>query len=174
LSAGRGVKRRWLAAHIFLAFLCVGAPSAFASSAPIDAAQIETWQRAPLHIKGGSGDTAFHVEIAADAYTQRHGLMDRETLSKDSGMLFLFGMDARRSFWMHNTLIPLDMIFIDAQGTIVAIHENAEPRSNEIISPVEFAASVLEINGGLVRTLGIRVGDTVEHPALTAVADGLQ
>lgn len=155
-----------------LALLCAAPGVAWASSAPVDDAQIETWQGAPLHIRTAKGDAAFHVEIAADAATQRRGLMDRASLDRQSGMLFLFGMDARRSFWMHNTLIPLDMIFIRADGTIAAIVENAEPRSNEIISPTEFAASVLEINGGEAHDLSIAVGDVVTHPALTAFADG--
>ena len=155
-----------------LAMLCAAPRTVWASSAPVDDAQIQAWQSEPLHIKTAKGDITFHIEIAADAATQRHGLMDRSSLDRDSGMLFLFGMDARRSFWMHNTLIPLDMIFIRADGTIAAIVENAEPRSNAIISPTEFAASVLEINGGEAHDLSIAVGDVVTHPALTAFADG--
>lgn len=151
----------------------IGADPTLGSSAPVDADQIGAWQSEPLHIATADGDIVFHVEIAADADTQRRGLMFREKLEADAGMLFLFGMDARRSFWMHNTLISLDLVFIRSDGTIAAIVEDATPKSNEIISPVEFAASVLEINAGTARARGIAVGDKVSHPALKAFVDGL-
>lgn len=81
-------------------------------------------------------------------------------------MLFIFPKPERPAFWMKNTLIPLDMIFIDEAGSIIHIHENARPHDLTGISPPSPVVMVLEINGGLARRLGIRVGDVLRHPRL--------
>ena len=97
--------------------------------------------------------------------TQRaRGLMFREKLGPYDGMLFDFYKDAPVSFWMKNTLIPLDMVFIAGDGTIKSIHANAVPHSTETI-PSQFPVrAVLEINGGSAKLLGIKPGDKVLHP----------
>lgn len=107
---------------------------------------------------------AFNIELALSPREQEKGLMNRRELAADAGMLFYFGVEKERSFWMKNTLIPLDMIFIRADGTIHHIHENARPNdlsSHPSRGPV---AAALELNGGTARKLNIQPGDTVRHP----------
>lgn len=112
------------------------------------------------------GRHAFTVELAATPDSRRQGLMHRRELAQDAGMLFIFERRGPRSFWMKNTLIALDMLFLVGDGRIVYIHHNAQPHSLTAISPAAAAVAVLEINGGLSRRLGIKVGDQVLHPSL--------
>jgi hypothetical protein len=81
-------------------------------------------------------------------------------------MLFVYDAPQAVAFWMENTLIPLDMIFAGADGTITAIHENARPLDRTSIPGGEAVQYVLEINGGLAARLGIAVGDAIQHPAI--------
>ncbi len=85
-------------------------------------------------------------------------------------MLFVYDRERPVSFWMKNTLIPLDMIFADAEGRVVAIHENAIPHDETPIPSGAPSQYVLEINGGLASTLGIEVGSEMQHPAIEAAA----
>ena len=117
-----------------------------------------------IRIDTASGPKEFKVEVAADAVSQEHGLMYRRDLPADAGMLFDFHQEARVSFWMKNTPLPLDMLFIRASGVISLIHANAQPNdTTEILSGGPVAA-VLEINGGRAAALGIAVGDQVRYP----------
>jgi uncharacterized membrane protein (UPF0127 family) len=108
----------------------------------------------------------FQVEIADDPRERALGLMYRRNMPEDQGMLFDFQAEQPVSFWMRNTYIPLDMLFIRADGTIDSIAERTTPLSDKSIpsdGPVRY---VLEINGGLSDTLGIEPGDVVTGPAL--------
>ncbi|PZQ43723.1 MAG: DUF192 domain-containing protein [Micavibrio aeruginosavorus] len=105
----------------------------------------------------------FTVELALTPQQQAKGLMFRETMAENAGMLFYFGGEAIRSFWMKNTLIPLDMIFIGKDGTIVNVHANAVPNDLTAIKSEGPAAAVLELNGGTAGRLGIQAGDKVRH-----------
>lgn len=118
-----------------------------------------------LQITSVSGQThSFDVEVALTPKEQARGLMFRESMGDDEGMLFYFGGDeAERGFWMKNTLIPLDIIFIKADGVIHHIHENAIPHDLTSIRSKGPAAAVLEINGGLASKIGIQKGDKVKH-----------
>lgn len=110
------------------------------------------------------GDFAFTVEIADDGAERAQGLMFRDHLAADAGMLFDYHEEQLTSFWMQNTLIPLDMIFIGADGIVKHIHVNARPLDTTSIPsrfPVRF---VLEIPGGRSTEIGLAVGDRVEHP----------
>ncbi|MCB2114485.1 MAG: DUF192 domain-containing protein [Parvularculaceae bacterium] len=118
-----------------------------------------------LTIVSATGEHRFAVEIADDDEERRIGLMHRKSMPENAGMLFDFGPDvAVRSMWMKNTLIPLDMAFIDAKGRIVRIAADATPRSLASISSGAPVLAVLEVNGGRFKALGVREGDYVRHP----------
>lgn len=106
----------------------------------------------------------FTVEIADTPASQQRGLMFRKHMDDDRGMLFEFREVGPVSFWMKNTYIPLDMLFIAENGRVTAIHENAVPQSLEPLPSGGPVSAVLEINGGLARRLGIGIGSTVSHP----------
>lgn len=110
----------------------------------------------------------FHVEIADDPGEQAQGLMFREKMASSSGMLFVFPSAKRASFWMKNTLIPLDMIFLDTSGRVTRVHPNAIPEDTTVIDGGEGVRFVLEINGGLAAPLGITEGSVLRHPLVPA------
>lgn len=122
------------------------------------------FQKSSLVIVTGGREIKFDIELALNETERARGLMFREKLGPYDGMLFDFHQEAPVSFWMKNTLIPLDMVFIAADGTIRHVHANAVPLSTDSI-PSEFPVrGVLEINGGSARLLGIKPGDKVKHP----------
>jgi uncharacterized membrane protein (UPF0127 family) len=107
----------------------------------------------------------FTVELAVSQQQMAKGLMNRTEMPPDVGMLFWFGKDEREtSFWMKNTYIPLDMLFIRADGRIHHIHANARPLDETSIPSNGPVAAVLEINGGLAAQMGLKPGDMVHHP----------
>ncbi len=117
-----------------------------------------------LVLHTAKGDFPFTVEIADDGKERAQGLMFRDTLAPDAGMLFDYFEEQETSFWMQNTLIPLDMIFIGADGTVKNIHVNARPMDTTSI-PSEFPVRfVLEIPGGRSVEIGLRDGDKMDHP----------
>ena len=121
-----------------------------------------------LTIHSADGDHTFNIEIVDTAESRAQGLMYRQELAPDAGMLFDFLDDREVSFWMRNTFIPLDMLFITGEGVVKNIHVNARPHDPTGIpsdGPVQF---VLEIPGGRSVELGIEAGDTVTHPRITA------
>lgn len=117
----------------------------------------------PLTVTTASGVHKFQVEITDDETERQNGLMWRESLSPDRGMLFDFKAEAPRAFWMKNTLIPLDIIYIAADGTIVSIAPMAMPKSEESLPSHGAALGVLEIAGGRAGELGVKPGDKVSH-----------
>lgn len=121
-------------------------------------------EKAAIRMKDGKTHE-FDVEIAKTPVDLQMGLMFRKEMAPDHGMLFQLHKQPRRtSFWMKNTYIPLDIIFIAEDGRIVNIHRKAEPHSLQSIPSVEPCTGVIEINGGRADELGIKVGDTVIHP----------
>jgi uncharacterized protein len=112
-----------------------------------------------------AGERCFNVEIAK-TWTQREiGLMNREKLEKDRGMLFVFDKEDIYPFWMKNTLIPLDMIWIGDNSNVVFISKNVQPCKSLIcpsIVPSSKAKYVLEINAGIVDKIGLKVGDELK------------
>jgi uncharacterized membrane protein (UPF0127 family) len=122
-----------------------------------------TFPRSSLVVVSGGRELKFDVDLALNDTQRSHGLMFREKLGPYEGMLFDFHQEAPVSFWMKNTLIPLDMVFIAADGTVRHVHANAVPLSTDSI-PSQFPVrAVLEINGGSARLLGIKPGDKVKH-----------
>ena len=118
----------------------------------------------PLTIRSGSRSHRFLVEVARSPQEQATGLMNRQSLGPDRGMIFPFAEPQVASFWMKNTLIPLDMIFVRADGTIANIAANTVPLSLDAVSASEPVTAVLEIAGGRAAELGIKAGDRVDWP----------
>jgi uncharacterized membrane protein (UPF0127 family) len=138
-------------AGMALAFLLVAAPLAACSD------------EGKLVLHTATGDYPFNVEVVDTDATRAQGLMYRQELADDAGMLFDFKQEQRVSFWMRNTFIPLDMIFVDAQGVVKNIHVNARPHDPTGIpsdGPVQY---VLEIPGGRSVAIGLKPGDTMDH-----------
>lgn len=119
----------------------------------------------PLSIRTKAGTHAFEVELAVTDDQQRKGLMYRRKMPANAGMLFLYDNGSRVTMWMSNTYIPLDMLFIAADGRITHIVERTVPLSTELIGSNGPVRAVLELNGGTASRLGIAVGDMVRHPA---------
>ncbi len=117
-------------------------------------------------IKTKEGDVhRFDVELATTREKQEQGLMHRKDLPEGDGMLFVWRMVKERKFWMFNTYIPLDIIFIAEDGRIQHIHPMAQPLDRSFITSGKPVRGVLEINGGLSDKLGISAGDYVHHSA---------
>ena len=121
-------------------------------------------------ISGAFGQANFTVDVADDAAERGQGLMFVESMPTLSGMLFVYDRPQNVSFWMKNTLIPLDMLFVAPDGAILRIHENAIPGDLTPIRGGDGVQMVLEINGGLAGRLGIEVGDVLQHPSFGADA----
>lgn len=117
-----------------------------------------------VDLRGPGGATRFAVEIADTPETRAQGLMHREYMAPDAGMLFLFDPVRPVAFWMRNTILPLDLLFIDASGTVVKIHENAVPYSERFMPSGAPVRAVLEVNAGLSEKLGLAPGTRVRHP----------
>jgi uncharacterized membrane protein (UPF0127 family) len=124
------------------------------------------FEHGALDIQSADSKHHFAVELATKLDQQEQGLMFRRTLAPDAGMLFLYDSDHEIQMWMKNTLIPLDMIFIRADGTISHIAERAVPQSLAIIGSDGPARAVLEVNGGTAARLGLKPGDRVIYPGL--------
>ena len=124
-------------------------------------AQPQTFERDQLAIETASGGQRFAVELAITSEQRAQGLMYRQRMPADAGMLFLYPAARPVSMWMKNTLIPLDMLFIGDDGRILHIAERAIPGSTATISSMQPARAVLELNGGTAARLKIQVGDRV-------------
>ena len=125
-----------------------------------------TFDTGRLSIETAAGEAhEFKVEIAETADQRAQGLMFRRQMAPDAGMLFLFGSVEERAMWMKNTLIPLDMLFIDEQGEIVRIEERTVPHSLRAIFSGGPVSAVLELNAGTSSRLNIGPGDRVVYPA---------
>jgi uncharacterized protein len=129
-------------------------------------AQLATFAKSELTIETAGGKQHFRIEEARTPDQMAQGLMFRRSLPADAGMLFLYDHPQVASFWMKNTLIPLDMVFIAADGTVAGIHERAVPLSLDPVISDRAVIAVLELNGGTAARLGIKAGDRVDHPLL--------
>ncbi len=133
-------------------------------AAPATPAWAESLETSELTIASGEKEHAFTVELAVTSEEQAQGLMYRRKLAADAGMLFPFAPDQEAAFWMKNTYIPLDMLFVAADGRIVNIAERTVPLSLTALYSEEPVRAVLELNGGTSARLGIHPGDRVIHP----------
>lgn len=134
---------------------------------PVDGAQRKPQslptQEIDLLVHASGERVALSVEIADDPEERRVGMMFREYVPPKTGMLFIFDDVAERSFWMKNTFVSLDLLFIDEHGLVHHIHENAEPKSLRLLPSDGPVRAVLELGGGEVSRLGIDVGDRLEY-----------
>jgi len=148
----------WPTAALLGLVLCAFTATGTAAGRP-DVAPLS--ERRPVCIRG----ICFESEIAVTAAERSRGLMNRDTLAKDRGMLFVFPEEGLHRFWMKNTRIELDIIFIAADQRVVSISRRAQPCRKdpcELYSPEGTVAYALEIAGGLATTYGFSVGDRVE------------
>lgn len=155
-KSGQAASRCW--PYFQLCIALVGALWMFAGSGAY-AASIQ-----PLEIVTKTGVHVFSVEMATTEEEKTTGLMYRKELAEGKGMLFDFSPEQEVSMWMKNTYIPLDMIFIRADGRILRIAENTEPLSTKIIPSRGLVKGVLEVAGGTAQKYGIAPGDRVAHP----------
>ena len=124
----------------------------------------------PLSIVGRDGRHIFAVEVMRNDADRARGLMYRRAMAPDHGMLFDFQASAPVAMWMKNTYLPLDMLFIRADGSIAKIAADTEPLSTKVIPSNEPVLSVLELNAGTAARLKLHAGDRVEHPMFGAKA----
>ena len=138
----------------------------FATGMPGGAAepQFQQFATAKLTIVSADGRHDFAVELAETPAQQEQGLMFRHSLAPDAGMLFDFKEPTVATMWMRNTLIPLDMLFVDQHGRIVNIAQRAVPESDATIAAAAPVRAVIELNGGTAERLGIKPGDRVLYP----------
>ncbi len=143
--------------------ICLGLVAGAAGASPAGAACVTDQVR----LRGPDRAPAqFRVEVADDATERGQGLMFRDKMAASAGMLFVYDAPQRAAFWMKNTFIPLDMIFADASGRVTRVHSNAVPEDTSPIDGGDGVQFVLEINGGLAKSLGIAPGDELQHPAV--------
>ena len=146
----------------FLAFAVLG----LVGPAIAQIESLQTYDKAPLEIRTASGTHRFTVELARTAAQQMQGLMFRRKLDANAGMLFIYQQPETARYWMKNTYIPLDMLFIAPDGRIASIAERTVPLSLETVSSGVPVIAVLELNGGTVSRLGIKLGDRVVQAML--------
>jgi len=126
----------------------------------------------PLMIESSGRIITIRAEVADTEQLRRRGLMYRQRLPKGQGMLLLWDKPGFAALWMKNTLIPLDMVFMDGDGVITYIHENARPGDLRPISAGRPTLAVLEIAAGEAKRLGLKVGDRVALPRPRVPQDG--
>jgi uncharacterized protein len=121
-------------------------------------------QRETLTLVTAKGERKIDIEVARTPDEQAKGLMFRTELADTKGMLFPYSPPRELTMWMRNTYIPLDMVFIRADGVVHRIEVRTEPLSETVISSGAAAAAVLELAGGAAERLGLKAGDRVHHP----------
>jgi uncharacterized membrane protein (UPF0127 family) len=157
-----------LASLFCLAFALAGTQNANAGTTRASAEDLARLPKAPLVIESAGKRLPFEVWVAATPERRAQGLMFVKTLPKNGGMLFLFPVPMNVAFWMKNTFIPLDLLFVRENGTIARIAENARPHDLSPLPAGEPVLAVLELAGGTAAKLGLRAGDRLVSTALRA------
>ena len=134
--------------------LLLASAVALAAELPRDVVLVET----------SSSQYRFEVEVADDSAERSEGLMGRAYLADNAGMLFVYQETRPVEFWMKNTLLSLDIVFVREDGTIARIAENTTPMSEDLIPSGEPVRTVLEVKAGTMRQLGVKVGDRLRNP----------
>lgn len=151
-----GVLWRVVSLCVALAFGALSSPALAQGAAPAGALE-------SLTLVTSTGEHVFKVEVMRTDEQRARGLMFRRHMPADRGMLFDFKTEQRVMMWMRNTYIPLDMVFITKDGTVINVAEDTEPLSERTISSAAPAYSVLEVNAGTARRIGLKAGDQVKH-----------
>ena len=165
MSTGMPPMRAVLLATALAAFAGVGLAQTEADLEPLDA-----FPHSALEIETGGKQLKFDVWIADTTPRRAQGLMFVKSLAPLRGMLFVYPQPRVVSMWMKNTLIPLDMLFFDAEGRLVSIKHDARPLDETPVPGGDAIRYVLEINGGLAAELGIELGAELRHPAIEDAA----
>ena len=148
----------------FKSLIILSAVPAFGFLGQVAFAEDCSVNRVDLRWEGGA--VRFQTEVAETPEEKAVGLMNRPQMPRFSSMLFVYDQERSVSFWMENTLIPLDMLFFNSKGELQKIHEEAIPLDRTAIPGGDNIQYVLEINGGMARDLGIELGAEMRHPAL--------
>ncbi|MBI2374186.1 MAG: DUF192 domain-containing protein [Deltaproteobacteria bacterium] len=166
VSCVRHLEAGW---RLPLACVVAGTTACAQTSAPAATKELGKPQpereRVPVEIAAETGSAHFSAEIADDPGERAAGLMWRTSMKDEEAMIFLFPSEAPRSFWMKNTLISLDMIFITSNKTILGVVEQATPQTESPRGVPGESQYVLEINGGLAKKVGIKAGQSVSFYA---------
>jgi uncharacterized membrane protein (UPF0127 family) len=155
-------------AAVVFAAVALGLPAGVLPGAADERAMILPTDAEPLVVETTVGERKFTIEVADDTGERSQGLMFREAMADDHGMLFVFDQERPVGFWMKNTPMPLDLVFIDGGGTVKAVLKG-EPYSEAVISPGVPVHFVLELKAGIAAANHISDGDKVRHPAIGAV-----
>jgi uncharacterized membrane protein (UPF0127 family) len=163
----------WLAVAtaLLLSHAVVLPTPAWAGTTAATRAALDTFERSALIIESAGKRLPFRVWLADTAARREQGLMFVRQLPANSGMLFLFPTTVNTAFWMKNTFIPLDLLFIRSDGSIARIAERAHPHDLTPIPSGEPILAVLELAGGTAALLGLRAGDQVVSAALRAARE---
>ena len=138
--------------------------SAMAALPGAPALALATFEKSELVIESSGQSHKFVIEMARTPEQQQQGLMFRNKMEPNAGMLFVYKTPQTISMWMYQTNLPLDMVFIGSDGKIVNIHERAVPHSTTTIESAGPCIAVLELNGGTAARLKLKAGDVVKHP----------
>jgi uncharacterized protein len=157
-------RTKWIVAGIVVAMLGVSAVSLTTNLARERKKESVVQERLEkLQIISGANTHTFQIEVMRTNEERAKGLMFRQFMPQDRGMLFDFDNEQLITMWMRNTYIPLDMLFIKADGSILRIHERAQPLDETTISSGGNVRYVLEINGGVASKLGLKAGDMMKY-----------
>ena len=151
---------------VFLVAACASGTYAqgFRQREALDPSKAQALPTSTLSIQSGAQSYPFVVELADTQDERSIGLMHRNYLAPDHGMLFDFEIEQQERFWMRNTFIPLDMLFVRADGEIALIAQNTIPHDERPVGPRQAVRAVLELPGGTAERLHLKTGDVVHHP----------
>ena len=138
-----------------------GPPAATVRAGPLDAMATQGLGTTALALTGAAGTREFVVEIVRTEMQREIGLMNRHSLGEDRGMLFIFPDEKPRYFWMRNTFVPLDIVYLDAAGRVVSVAADAKPLDETPLASGYPARFVLELNAGTAARMGVGAGSTV-------------
>ena len=164
MTAAAGTRRTWCRAPVLSAALALSMALSAGLLGPgceRDKSAAPAGEYGIVRMQVGS--QPFILELAATDKTRQHGLMHRQSLPPDRGMLFVFPDEAHRSFWMRNTLIPLDIVYLDRNGKVVSISQ-MKPLDESGVRSAAPAKYAIELNAGAAAKAGVKVGDVLKVP----------